>query len=119
MKVSLRMEVVPFHRNRSVDHAVTGAALKLKRDVVPAVDQIAGHGRRRPLLRHVVRHIPPAAIQMIALSAEEHADSIDVHTDIEFEHSSDREVRHIEVRVIGEVMQAGDQGVTYVRRIMR
>ena len=63
--------------------------------------------------------IPHIATQIIALRSPYLSNTIHIHTDVELQHLRNRGIRHVEVSIIGEVVQSRKKCVIGVREILR
>ena len=59
----------------------------------------------------IVPDIPVSVAKIVALSAPYHPYAVHVHADVELQHLRDRDVRHIEVYVVNEVIQGRQERV--------
>ena len=100
-----------------VEQRIVVFTLQIEREVVPTVDELAGHARGNPKIVHVVPDVPVSIPKVVALGSPNHPDAVHVHAYIEFQDLRDTVLRHIKVTVISEVMNSGQKSAAGVRRL--
>ena len=96
------------YRERLVEQIVVALPLYLERHAIPVVViKAAGDAGRKPFGVDVIPDIPDSMVEVIALSAPLHANSVHIHIDVEFKILGNREVRDINLCVQSQIVNTG------------
>ncbi len=108
-------EAFPFKVMGLVDHFSVRSALSSHSHVVPTVgDRVAGDASRNPVSIHVVPDVPFVAPGYAALRAPGDANRMHEPVNIELHRLRIRSVGHVEIGVIGELVQTWHLGAIQI-----